>query len=66
MIDVAEGTKGFHVSSGAVVMALGFGINGADIPLNVMPFPEEWKGISKCTTENCKDQNAEEIVLMSW
>ena len=66
MIDVAEGTKSFHVSSGAVVMALGFGINGADIPLNVMPFPEEWKKISNCTTENCKDQSAEEIVLKSW
>jgi hypothetical protein len=66
MIDVAEGTQSFHVKSGAVVFALGFGINGADIPPNVMPFPDEWKRISKCRNEACQDQSAEEIVLKSW
>ncbi len=66
MIEAAVTTPSFKVKTGAVIFALGFGINGADIPPNVMPFPEAWKSVSNCQGEDCKNENAEEIVLTSW
>ena len=63
MQDAAKSTRAFHVKAGAVIFALGFGINGADIPPEIMPFPDEWKKVSQCQAEECKNQNAEEIVL---
>ena len=66
MIEIAQTTNSFPVNAGAVIFSLGFAINGADIPPNTMPFPNEWKTVSKCSNEDCADQNAEEIVLGSW
>jgi len=66
MINVAESTKAFTVKNGAAVFALGFAVDGADLPVNKMPFPNEWKKVASCDNEDCKEKNAEEIVLKSW
>ena len=66
MISVAEATKGFAVKNGAVIFALGFGTDGATLPLNKMPFPNDWKKVANCVEEDCKEQDAEAIVLKSW
>jgi hypothetical protein len=66
MVNAAENTKPFAINKGAAVFALGFGVDGADLPLDKMPFPNEWKKVASCTNEDCKEQNAEEIVLKSW
>ncbi|NOS97774.1 MAG: hypothetical protein HOP25_04810 [Methylotenera sp.] len=66
MISVAESTKAFNVKTGAAIFALGFGVDGADLPIDKMPFPNEWKKVASCDNEDCKEKNAEEIVLKSW
>lgn len=66
MLHVAKNTKGFPVNGGAVIFALGFGTDGSPLPLNKMPFPNEWKKLANCDNEECKELNAEEIVLKSW
>lgn len=66
MVSVAQSTKSFPVKSGAVVFALGFGINGGDLPPNTMPFPVEWKKISTCENEDCNDVDVERLVLSTW
>jgi hypothetical protein len=66
MIEVAEGTKSFTVKTGAVVFALGFGIDGADLPVDKMPFPVEWKKIANCTNEDCMQIDTETIVLKAF
>ncbi|HNZ56569.1 MAG TPA: hypothetical protein PL133_11050 [Methylophilaceae bacterium] len=66
MKTVAEGTKAFSVKNGAVVFTLGFGIDGAALPENKMPFPNEWKKVAQCDNEDCKDLDTEAIVLKSW
>lgn len=66
MVNVAENTKPFAINQGAAVFALGFGVDGAELPIDKMPFPNEWKKVASCTNEDCKEQNAEEIVLKSW
>jgi hypothetical protein len=66
MVNVAEGSKAFTVKTGAVVFALGFAVDGADLPIDKMPFPNEWKKVAQCTNEDCKEHDAEAIVLKSW
>lgn len=66
MIDVAVSTKAFAVKEGAAVFALGFGIDGAELPVDKMPFPNEWKQAANCTNEDCQEKSAEEIVLTTW
>lgn len=66
MTEVASNTKAFPVKQGAVIFALGFGIDGAALPINKMPFPEDWKKVSFCTNEDCSEVDAEAIVLKSW
>jgi hypothetical protein len=66
MIAVAEGTKSFVVKSGAVVFALGFGIDGADLPVDKMPFPVEWKKIANCSNEDCMQIDTEAVVLKAF
>ena len=66
MKTVAEETKAFTVKNGAVVFTLGFGIDGAALPENKMPFPNEWKKVAQCDNEDCKDLDTEAIVLKSW
>ncbi|PKO49855.1 MAG: hypothetical protein CVU27_10215 [Betaproteobacteria bacterium HGW-Betaproteobacteria-20] len=66
MVAVAENTKAFPVKSGAAVFSLGFGVDGAALPIDKMPFPNEWKKIAQCTNEDCAEHDAEAIVLKSW
>jgi hypothetical protein len=66
MIEVAEGTKSFAVKKGAVVFALGFGIDGAALPVDKMPFPVEWKKISGCTNEDCMQIDTEAVALKAF
>jgi hypothetical protein len=66
MIEVAEGTKSFAVKPGAVVFALGFGIDGAGLPADKAPFPVEWKKISGCTNEDCMQVDTEAVVLKAF
>jgi hypothetical protein len=66
MIEVAEGTKNFAVKTGAVVFALGFGIDGAALPEEKSPFPTDWKKISGCTNEDCMQVDTEAVVLKSF
>ncbi len=66
MIEVAEGTKSFAVKTGAVVFALGFGIDGAGLPVDKMPFPVEWKKIANCTNEDCMQIDTEAVVLKAF
>ena len=66
MMSVAENTRAFAVKNGAAVFALGFGVDGADLPVDKMPFPNEWKKVASCDNEDCKDKDAEAIVLKSW
>jgi hypothetical protein len=66
MIAVAEGTKNFAVKSGAVVFALGFGIDGANLPVDKMPFPVEWKKITNCSNEDCMQIDTEAVVLKAF
>lgn len=66
MIAVATHNKGFEVKEGVVIFALGFALDGAALPENKMPFPNDWKKVAKCVNEECKETNAEEIVLKSW
>lgn len=66
MVSIAEGTKAFAVKNGAAVFALGFGVDGADLPIDKMPFPNEWKKVATCTNEDCKEKDAEDIVLKTW
>lgn len=66
MVSVAENTKAFAVKKGAAIFALGFGIDGAELPADKMPFPNEWKQTSNCINEDCKEKNTEEIVLTTW
>jgi hypothetical protein len=66
MLTVAESTKAFAVKTGAAVFALGFGVDSADLPIDKMPFPNEWKKVAQCTNEDCKEHDAEAIVLKSW
>ncbi|NOT14846.1 MAG: hypothetical protein HOP21_04560 [Methylotenera sp.] len=66
MTSVAESTKGFKVNQGAVIFTLGFATDGADLPVNKMPFPTEWKQIAHCTNEDCQEVDVEKIVLKSW
>lgn len=66
MIEVAEGTKSFAVKAGAVVFALGFGVDGAGLPVDKMPFPVEWKKISNCTNEDCMQVDTESVALKAF
>ncbi len=66
MIEVAEGTKSFAVKTGAVVFALGFGVDGAGLPVDKMPFPVEWKKISNCTNEDCMQIDTESVALKAF
>lgn len=66
MVSVAEGTKAFAVKTGAAIFALGFAVDSADLPINKMPFPNEWKKVAQCNNEDCKEHDAEAIVLKSW
>lgn len=66
MVSIAENTKAFAVNKGAAIFALGFAIDGAELPADKMPFPNEWKQISNCINEDCKEKDAEEIVLSTW
>jgi hypothetical protein len=66
MVSIAEGTKAFSVKTGAAVFALGFGVDSADLPVDKMPFPNEWKKVAQCSNEDCKEHDAEAIVLKSW
>lgn len=65
MVDIAESTTAFAVNDGAVVLSLGFGIGGAALPPQVLPFPSEWKTLSKCNNEDCQQQDVEALVLQS-
>jgi hypothetical protein len=65
MVDIAENTTAFAVNDGAVVISLGFGLGGAALPPNVLPFPVEWKALSKCINEDCQQQDVEALVLQS-
>jgi hypothetical protein len=65
MVDIAESTTAFAVNDGAVVLSLGFGIGGTAIPPQVLPFPAEWKKLSKCNNEDCRQQDVEALVLQS-
>lgn len=66
MVNVAQGAKSFSVNSGAVVFALGFGVGGAGLPPNTMPFPEVWKKTANCHNEDCQETDAEALVLKTW
>ena len=66
MTSMAETRSGFPVNDGAVVFALGYGINGAPLPTEKMPFPVEWKRTSGCNNEDCQEVDVEEVVLKSW
>lgn len=66
MIEIAENTKSFPVSAGAVVFAIGFDIGGVGLPPYTMPFPNDWKKVAKCTNEDCQNQDVEAIVLSTW
>ncbi len=66
MIEVAESTKSFTVKTGAVVFALGFGVDGAGLPVEKMPFPVEWKKISNCTNEDCMQIDTESVALKAF
>jgi hypothetical protein len=66
MVSVAESTSAFTVKTGAAVFALGFGVDSADLPVDKMPFPNEWKKVVQCSNEDCKEHDAEAIVLKSW
>jgi hypothetical protein len=66
MVSVAENTKAFAVKNGAAVIALGFGVDGATLPADKMPFPNEWKKVAQCTNEDCQEHDAETIALKSW
>jgi hypothetical protein len=66
MVSVAENTKAFAVKTGAVVFSLGFGVDGADLPVNKIPFPNEWKKVANCDNEDCQEKDVEAIVLKSW
>lgn len=66
MIDVAENSKSFSVNNGAVVFAIGFDIGDVGLPPYIMPFPNDWKKVAKCTNEDCQDKDVESIVLRSW
>jgi hypothetical protein len=66
MVGVAESTKNFAVKTGAVVFALGFGIDGAALPEEKRPFPTDWKKISGCTNEDCMQIDTEAVVLKSF
>lgn len=65
MVDIAENTPAFAVNNGAVVLSLGFGIGGAALPPNTVPFPTDWKTLSKCNNEDCQQQDVEALVLQS-
>jgi hypothetical protein len=65
MVAIAESTPAFAVSNGAVVLSLGFGIGGAALPPNTLPFPTDWKTLSKCNNEDCQQQDVEALVLQS-
>ncbi len=66
MTNMAESRTAFPVKDGAVVFALGYGVNGAPLPTEKMPFPVEWKKTSGCDNEDCQAVDAEEVVLKSW
>jgi hypothetical protein len=66
MVKVAENTKPFTVKDGAVVFSLGFATDGAELPVEKMPFPNDWKKVANCDNEDCTEVDAEEIVLKSW
>ena len=66
MVNVAESTKPFSVKNGAVVFSLGFATDGAELPVEKMPFPNEWKKVANCDNEDCAEVDAEEVVLKSW
>ncbi|MCX7627532.1 MAG: hypothetical protein N2Z69_03865 [Methylophilaceae bacterium] len=66
MVSVAQSTEGFRVKSGAVVFALGFGINGGNIPLFTQPFPVEWKKAAACENHDCLRVDVERLVLETW
>ncbi|MEQ1599089.1 MAG: hypothetical protein ABL880_06960 [Methylotenera sp.] len=66
MIEVAESTKSFSVKTGAVVFALGFGVDDAGLPVEKMPFPVEWKKISNCTNEDCMQIDTEAVALKAF
>ncbi|MGB4812029.1 MAG: hypothetical protein WBP13_06065 [Methylophilaceae bacterium] len=66
MVSIAETTKAFAVKKGAVIFSLGFATDGAELPVDKVPFPNEWKQVANCTNEDCAEKNAEEIVLNSW
>lgn len=66
MVAVAQNARSFPVKSGAVVFALGFGIDGAGLPPNTLPFPVEWKQTTHCNNEDCADLDVEKIVLDTW
>lgn len=66
MIFVAQSTRGFKVKSGAVVFALGFGVNGGGLPPNTLPFPVEWKQRTACKNEDCMVVDVERLVLATW
>jgi hypothetical protein len=65
MISVAESTKSFAVKTGAIVFALGFGLDGAALPEEKRPFPNEWKNLTNCTNEDCMQIDTESVVLKS-
>jgi hypothetical protein len=66
MTSVAESTEAFHVKSGAVVFALGFGVNGGSLPPYTLPFPSEWKKVANCSNEDCMQVDVEQLVLTTW
>lgn len=66
MRDTAQNTPAFAVNQGAVIFALGFGVNGGELPMNKVPFPNEWKNSAACTNEDCAEKSAEKIVLETW
>lgn len=66
MVEVAESTKSFAVKTGAVVFSLGFGVDGAGLPVEKMPFPVEWKKISGCTNEDCMQVDTEAVALKAF
>lgn len=66
MLSVAQSIRSFKVKTGAVVFALGFGINGGSLPPNTLPFPSEWKRKSLCDNEACMEVDIERLVLETW
>jgi len=66
MTSLAESRPAFPVKDGAVIFALGYGVNGAPLPTEKMPFPVEWKKTSGCNNEDCQGVDVEEVVLKSW